>query len=120
MKLGDTNSRRDYITVNLILTFLFIVFFLFVIILDNPISCYYKKNFTYLCKTCGLTRDFKSILSLNFSNLINPISLNFFLALSMLFISRFLSIIITLNKKKVYNVIIIDFVVIIICMYLMF
>lgn len=42
---------------------------IYVITSENTLTCYYKENFNILCKTCGITRDFKSIIQFKFNKL---------------------------------------------------
>ena len=60
-------------------TSLILVFLVAILIFYNfEVSCYYKEKYNVICKTCGFTRDFKSILKLDFDALINPLSVYYF------------------------------------------
>ena len=78
---------------------------------NESLTCYYRENFNILCKTCGITRDFKSILKLDFSNLINPISINFFVAIFFIFISRLISLFMLFKNERLRKILTFDILI---------
>lgn len=91
LKIKD-QGKIDYSIINYILILIFIIGALYVLFSKGTVKCFYKENYDILCKTCGLTRDFKSMAKLDFSNLINPISVYYYTALILVFTSRFISL----------------------------
>ena len=111
LKIKNRN-RLDYQIFNVILILLFLIGFIYIISFDNTPKCYFKENFDVFCRTCGLTRDFKSIIvKLNFSNLINPFSIYFFVSLTGFFISRFISLVLLSNNIKLTKIVIFDVII---------
>ncbi|QCE43153.1 DUF2752 domain-containing protein [Psychroserpens sp. NJDZ02] len=102
------NDRRAYIITNISLILIFLLGLVYLLFSEHNLICYYKQNFNVLCNTCGLTRDFKSILRLDFDNLINKFSLYFFLFLMVFSFSRILTTLLLFKKINVKKVLIID------------
>lgn len=90
-------NNYAYIIVNTTLILLFLLGLVYLFFFDINIQCYYKTKFGLSCKTCGLTRDFKSIIFLNFSDIINQNSWLYFLLFTYIFISRFFSLFTLIN-----------------------
>ena len=101
-------NRKDYKTINGILILIFVIGATYLVCFKEPFNCYYKENFNIACKTCGLTRDLKSIMKLDFSNLINPISVYYFISLTLVFVSRFFSQGMLRKDIEIKNVLIFD------------
>ncbi len=87
----NNRSRQSYRLINYTLLVLFVVGLLWLLYGPVTPSCYYQDTYGMSCPTCGLTRDFKSILSGDFSNLISKSSLYFFVAFSLIFLTRILA-----------------------------
>lgn len=98
----NKSTQNDYLIINTAISLIFIIGFLYLILSENTISCYYKDIYKIDCPSCGLTRDFKTILNFKW-DFINPISPYYFFSLSTFFISRiFLSILtFKFNLKKI-------------------
>lgn len=99
------SDKTSYLIVNFILGLTFLLGFFYLIFSESNLVCYYKDNYNILCSTCGLTRDFKSILKFEFESLINSRSLYFFLFFSIFFLTRIIStlyILKNINLKKVF------------------
>ncbi|MCG8238371.1 DUF2752 domain-containing protein [Tenacibaculum finnmarkense genomovar ulcerans] len=98
----NKSTQNDYLIINTAISLIFIIGFLYLILSENTINCYYKDIYKIDCPSCGLTRDFKTILNFKW-DFINPISPYYFFSLSTFFISRiFLSILtFKFNLKKI-------------------
>ena len=83
-----TGYRQNYNIVNITLFIVFLIGLIYVVFSSETVVCYYVKNFNQECTSCGLTRDFKSIIKLDFNCLINPHSFYYFSALAIIFFSR--------------------------------
>lgn len=92
-------NNRSYLIVNISLLAIFLLAFMYFFFNKEPMRCYYEEHYNYLCSTCGITRDFKSILKLNISGLVNPKSPFYFGAFSLIFLSR-VGIVLLLRKEK--------------------
>ena len=108
------NSKKiksnDYLIVTIALISLFILGLAYVVTFENTLTCYYKENVNILCKTCGITRDFKAIIKLDFENLINPFSTLYFAIFSSFFVTRIIMVILILQKINIKKIIIFDIV----------
>ena len=111
LKTINKRNNLDYKIVNIVLVIIFTIGLAYVVFSNESLNCYYKENFDILCKTCGITRDFKSILKLDFSNLINPISINFFIAISLIFSSRIVSLIMLYKNVKIRKIVTFDIII---------
>lgn len=111
LKTKNKRNNLDYKIVNIILVIIFIIGLIYVIFSNESLNCYYKENFDILCKTCGITRDFKSILKLDFSNLINPISINYFIAILLIFSSRIVSLILLYKNLELRRIVTFEIII---------
>ncbi|MBW3518447.1 DUF2752 domain-containing protein [Flavobacterium sp. NKUCC04_CG] len=84
----NSSSIQSYRIINYTLLVLFMAGLLWLLFSPVTPSCYYQKNYGINCPTCGLTRDFKSILKGDFSGLIAANSFYYFSAFSLVFLSR--------------------------------
>jgi hypothetical protein len=87
------NNVYVSINVSLIVILLFSVlyFFLFYFNIIEVPKCYYLVNYGVKCSTCGLTRDFKEIISKGISaEVVNLNSHKFFIFFIFSFFSRFI------------------------------
>ncbi len=99
MKSRRKRYNKDYQLVNIILIVLFLIGFVYVAIVEESMTCYYKSVHGTVCNTCGMTRDFKSMIKFDFSYLINPHSTFFFLLFSLFFFTR-IGVLISLLKLE--------------------
>ena len=111
LKTRNKRNNFDYKIVNITILLIFLIGLAYVVFTNESLNCYYKENFNVLCKTCGITRDFKSILRLDFSNLINPISINFFVAFFLIFTSRFISLFMLFKNVTIRKVLTFDIII---------
>ncbi len=111
LKTKNKQNNLDYKIVNIILVIIFIIGLTYVIFSNESLNCYYKANFDILCKTCGITRDFKSILKLDFNNLINPISIDYFIAIFLIFSSRIISLILLYKSVKLRKIVTFEIII---------
>ena len=72
----------------------------FILFYNFHFSCYYKEKYNVICSTCGITRDFKSLLAFEDENLINPLSKKYFTFLLSFFLMRFIASFLTLRNVK--------------------
>lgn len=93
-------NNRSYLIVNISLLAIFLLAFLYFFFNKEPMRCYYEEHYNYLCSTCGITRDFKSILKFRFEELINAKSLYYFGTFLFIFSSR---VIVTLLLWKNFS-----------------
>lgn len=114
LKTKNKRNNSDYKIVNIILVIIFIIGLTYIVFSNESMSCYYKDNFNISCKTCGITRDFKSILKLDFSYLINSISINLFISIVIFFISRFVTLIMLSKDIKLRYIVTFDIIIVII------
>lgn len=101
---------NDYLIITIALILLFILGLIYVVTSENTLTCYYKENFNISCKTCGITRDFKSIIQLKFNELINPLSTIYFGMLNLFFMTRLIIIILISRKINIKKIIYFDIV----------
>ena len=97
------NQWSSYKIINLIFIGVLAGIFIYAGILYTPglVNCVVKKQTGIDCISCGLTRDFNSILNLKFENLINPFSpqiLSFFL---IQFLARLILFSASITKRKI-------------------
>ena len=105
-------NKTSYKIVNLVLIVLFSVGFFYVSFTEDTLHCFYQKNYGVACPTCGLTRDFRQLLSLEFTPLINPISVNYFFSILMLYSTRFLSLSLLYKEVRIKWIFVFDVVVV--------
>lgn len=67
------------------------------------IFLYYKEKYNLICKTFGITRDFKSLFVFESKNLIKPLSKIYFTFFLSFFLIRFISSFLILKETKVYS-----------------
>jgi len=84
---------------------------LYVSFTENTLHCFYQENYGVACPTCGLTRDFRQLLSLEFTHLINPVSASYFLFILVLYSTRFLSLFLIYKEVKIKWIFVFDVVV---------
>ncbi len=110
--LMELKNMSSYLIVNVIILSLFFIAYFYVFFSKKQIPCYIKNKYNIECKTCGLTRDFKSILSFNSKKMINPLSKVYFKSFSIFFISRVLIVVMLSISKNTKKIIIFDIVVV--------
>ena len=88
---------------NLSFLVLFSTLFIYVIFFANSgfIVCSIKSQTGFDCPSCGLTRDFYSILHGQYDKLVNGYSMGIFLFFMVQFIMRILLVMLRLTKKGI-------------------
>ena len=95
---NNWSKSKTYLTINISLI---IIFLIALLCFDNfQIFCYYKDKYNVICKTCGITRDFKLLLVFESKNLINPLSKKYFTFFLSFFLMRFIACFLILKKVK--------------------
>ncbi len=114
------STKSSYFKVNLSLLAIFILAFLFFYFQEAPARCFYEKHYNYVCSTCGLTRDFKSILQFKFDGLINPRSPYYFGALLSVGFSRIIVLLLLKLTASLRRIILMDIVLLLMLMVFLF
>lgn len=77
---------------------------------DYTLRCYYIENYNQNCPSCGLTRDFKSMLNGNFGYA-TTFSKNYFLTFISFFFSRFIVTLLLFKINKIQLLIFLDIII---------
>jgi len=95
---NNWSKSKTYLIINISLIIIFLIALL--CFYHFEVSCFYKEKYNVICKTCGITRDFKKLLAFEDENLINPLSKVYFTFFFSFFLMRFIACFLILKKVK--------------------
>jgi hypothetical protein len=100
---------KQYSLANTIILIVFAIFFCYFFFSEHTLKCHFVEMYQRPCPTCGMTRDFKKIITeRSFENLLNPRSVLYFVLFAVFIASRLLVLILGWLKNSMKPILVIE------------